>query len=239
MPVAGDQIHHTFGHARLSEQLVDQQRRQRRLLRGFDHTAAAGGQGRCQLGTRVEHRTIPRKDQPDDAIGLFEGVAVHVGEDAGDATGLLHVVGNAVELGAPTAVVTEDLRTGAHDCAGLHQRHTRILRIDFGERVGVFIDQIGNAPENLGPLRPGKPLPHAGFETGTCAGYRFVDCCRAAVREFADLLLAGRIDDRDGLAGARTLSDLVEHCLKCHLLQPLSLISSEGLELRGAVELDV
>lgn len=142
---------------------------------------------------------------------------MHVRVDAGDAAGLLHIMGDPVELGAPPRVVAEDLGAGPHDRAGLHQRHAGVPRVDLGQFVGVLVDQVGDAAEYLGPFRSRLLLPDTGFEAGAGAYDGFIDRSDTPVGELADLFLADRVDDRDHLAGTRPLTEFVEDSLKRHV----------------------
>ena len=75
--VAVDQVDDTVRHAGFGQDLLEDQRRQRGLLSGLEHAAAAGGQRRRELGGGVERRPVPRDDQPDDTDGFLDRVRVH------------------------------------------------------------------------------------------------------------------------------------------------------------------
>ena len=73
-PGAGDDVDDAVGHARLGHEVGDQQRGERRLLRGLEHDRAAGGQRRADLPDRGGDRGVPRDDRADDADRLLARV---------------------------------------------------------------------------------------------------------------------------------------------------------------------
>jgi hypothetical protein len=200
-----------LGDAGFVNQPVEQQSRKWGFLSGFHEQAAARRQRRRELRTGVEDRAVPREDQPHNAIGLFQRVGVHVDEGVGrDAVGL-HVVGDAVELGTPAGVVAEELGARRHLQGCLHQRHAGVQRVELGEFVGVLVDQIGDLPHDLGPLAARQLRPDAGLEGRLRPRDGFVDGLFAAVGEFGDLLLGGRVDDRDDVTRAGAFADVVQN----------------------------
>ncbi len=60
-------VEHAGGPAGLDEQLGEQQRRQRRILRGLQHDGIARSEGRRDLPRGHHERKIPRHDATDDA----------------------------------------------------------------------------------------------------------------------------------------------------------------------------
>ena len=80
---------------------------------------------------------------------------MHGGVCAGDAAGLLHVVSDAVDLGAPPRVVAERFGAGGHDGVRLLVGHAGVQRIDLSKVVGALVDEIGYAPEDFGALVSG------------------------------------------------------------------------------------
>ena len=202
MAVTGQQVDDPLRHSRLVDQPVEEQCRQRGLLGGFDEQAAAGGQRGRKLGAGIEDRAVPREDQTHHAVGLFEGVRVHVDiRVTGDAVGL-HVVCGAVDLRTPAGVVAEEFRDGRHLQLRLHQRHAGVERVELGELLGVFIDQIPDAPQHLGPLAARQLRPDAGLEGSLGPRDRLVDRLFATVVELGDHLFGRRIDDRNDITRA-------------------------------------
>ena len=215
--VAGQQVDDAVGDAGLGDEPVQQQRRERRLLSGLDDAAAAGGQRGRELGAGVEDRAVPREDQPDDAVGLLERVGVHVDVGVrGDAAGL-HVVGGAVDLGAPTRVVAEELGAGGHDQLRLHQRHAGVGRVDL-RRAPSACSSIRSAMRHriLARSRPGRPAQTPASIRRLRACHRLVDGLLAAVGELGDLLFGHRIDDRNDVTRAGALLKFVQYRLQRH-----------------------
>ena len=139
----------------------------------------------------------------------------HAGEPAG-----VHVVSDAVDLGAPTGVVAEPFRTDANGERGLVLWDSGVGRFEVGQQLGVLVDQIRDAPEDLGLLAARQVLPDAGFRRRfrPCDGV--VDGFGAAVGEFGELFLGDGIDDGDRVSGARSVADFVQHILHGHGVAP-------------------
>jgi len=100
------------------------------------------------------------------------------------------------------------------------------------EELGVLVDQVGDAPEDLGPLVVGLAGPHPGLGGGLRAGDRGVDRFGAAVGELADLFLGGGIEDRDDVTGTGTFTDLIQYRLHRHGSPLLA-----SLRIRGTVRI--
>ena len=79
-----------------------------------------------------------------------------------------------------------------------------------GEFLGVLVDEVGDAPHDLGPLAARQPGPDTRLVGGLRAGDRFVDCFLSAVGELGDLLFGHGIDDRDDVTCARALLNVVQ-----------------------------
>ena len=160
--VAVHQVDDALGHPGLGQDVVQHQRRKWGLLGGFDHAAAARRQRRRELGAEVEDRAVPREDQPDDAVGLPQGVGVQVRVDAGQAAGV-DVARDAVDLGAPAGVVAEPLGADLGDDLRLRRRDAGVERFELGEDLGVLVDQLADPPQHLGPVVVGQSRPDTGL----------------------------------------------------------------------------
>ena len=118
---------------------------------------------------------------------------MHVGVCAHDAAGLLDVVGDAVELGAPAGVVAEHLGAGAGDHVRLHVGHAGVERVDLGELYGMLVDEVGHPPQDLGSLVAGQSRPDSGFEGGPRRATASSTAWSATVGELGDGLLGCRL----------------------------------------------
>jgi len=65
--VTRENIQNSRRQAGVGRELGEQQRRERRELRGLDHDRASRGQGRCNLPGQHEQGEIPRDDLSDHA----------------------------------------------------------------------------------------------------------------------------------------------------------------------------
>ena len=86
--------------------------------------------------------------------------------------------------------------------------------VELGELVGVLLDEVGDAPQDLGPLTPGQSGPDTGLVRRLRAGDGVVDRVLPAVRELGDLLFSHGVDDRDDVAGAGSLAEFVQYSLQ-------------------------
>jgi hypothetical protein len=146
--IADQQVCDPVGHPGLGEDSVQDQRRERGFLGGFDDAAAACGERRREFGAEIEDRSVPREYQPNHVVGFFEGVGVLMGVNAREAAGV-HVGGDPLDLGAPPGVVPEELGAYGHGCLGLRRNHARVERLELGQFRSVLIDQFTDAPGTL------------------------------------------------------------------------------------------
>lgn len=168
------------------------------------------------------------EDQAHHAVWLLERVRVHVDVGVGrDAVGL-DVVGDAVDLRTPAGVVPEELRAGRHLQLRLHQRHAGVERVELGELLGVLVDQLADAPQDLGPLAARQVGPDAGLERGLRPRRGLVDRVFPAVGEFGDLFFRRGVDDRNDLPRAGAIAEVVQYCLQSHLFPSRSTLIEPG-----------
>ena len=73
------------------------------------------------------------------------------------------ILGCALDLGAPARVVAKTLRGKRYFAiTRCRKRLAGINHFEFGNFVGVFVDQIANPPENF--------TPGCGCQAGPCSG---------------------------------------------------------------------
>ena len=213
--VAVDQVHDALRHPGFGQNPVQHQCRKRCLLCGFHDAAAARGERGRELGAVVEDGSVPREDQAHHAVGLAQGVGVQVRVDTGQTAGV-HVTRDPVDLRAPAGVVAEPLRSHLRDDRGLSRRDPGVERFELGEDLRVLVDQVGDPPEHLGSVVVGEAGPYPRLGGGLRAGDRVVDGLGAAVGELGDLLFGRGVDDRNDVAGAGSVTDLVQHSVHGH-----------------------
>ena len=153
---AQHQVRDAGRQARLGQQLHEQDRRVRRQLAGLEDERVARGQRRCDLPHGLQQRVVPRRDQPADADRLVhdaaEGVRV-AGVD--DAAGVLRR-----EL-AEVAQAGGDV---GHVVAALDQALAGVERLGAGERLGVAVEQLRGAQQQVTAQVRGRAGPRAGVE---------------------------------------------------------------------------
>src|SRR6202012_2300759 len=84
--------------------------------------------------------------------------------------------------------------------------------------VGMLVDQIRDAPDDLGSLTARQLGPDAGLEGRLRRRDGFVDRVFDAVGEFRDGLFGCWIDDRNDITRAGSLTDFVQDFLQRHLI---------------------
>jgi len=72
-------------------------------------------------------------------------------------------------------VIAEELRNGGHLQRCLHQRHTRVERIELSEFFGMLVDQVRDPPDDLGALAARQLGPDTRLEGGLRPGGGLVD----------------------------------------------------------------
>jgi hypothetical protein len=164
LAVAGDDVHHAVGDARLGQQAGEADRGQRRLLGRLQHHRVAGGQRRPELPRGHQQREVPRDDLADHADRLPQRVGVEVG--AGHV-GHRDVDRVALDLGRPARHVVEQVRrqrdVGAEgDGVGL----AVVQALELRELLGVLEDQVADAPDDPAALGRRDAAPGAVIERG-------------------------------------------------------------------------
>ena len=132
------------------DQFAEAQRRERRLLGRLQHDGAAGRQRRRQLPGRHHQREVPGDDLADDADRLAQRVGVPVA-GARDRDGL------AVQARRPARHVAEHVDRALHVAvAGIGDRLAVVERLEFGELVGMLLEEIAEAPDEPRRARPAR-----------------------------------------------------------------------------------
>ena len=132
------------------------------------------------------------------SIGKFHGMtwpATPSGAAAAAGEGVVELVG--------PARVVEEVRGGERqvDVAGLLDRLAAVERLEDGELPGPLLQQAGDAVQVLGPLlaRQVPPTRLVGLAGG---GDGEVDVLLPGLGDHGQLLLGGRVDRREVVAGA-------------------------------------
>ena len=183
---AVDQVDHAGGQALLVQDLHEPGRRTGGEVAGFDHRAAADGEGERELLGDDEQREVPRRDDPDDADRLL-----HRDREIFAAQPVVGVAERV--LGQRRRVVPD--AGGAGDLVlGLGDRFARLEGLDQGEFVAFGLDPPGDPAEQGGLLGSAGPGPVAAVERPAGGGHRGVH-----------VGFAGAAVDRDADAVGRAL----------------------------------
>ena len=141
---AGNDIQHAWGQSCLLRQFAETQRRERRLLRGLQYESAAAGQRRPQLPGGQQQRKIPRNDSGHHADGLAQRVGKSV---------VKSIDGLAVDLGRPSAVVTQHVGRHGHIHVSRFVDDLAVVqRLQLSQLVNVFFDELRQLPQNAPAL---------------------------------------------------------------------------------------
>lgn len=161
---AGQQVDDAVRHTRRTAQFDEPHRGHRGLFRGFDDHRVPAGEGRCDLPTRDHEREVPRGDQRAHSHRLALGVLQHAGDG--------HWRRLAVDLGDPAGVVAEVLGSrGDADRHGDAERLALVAGLQLGQFLGVFLDEVADAPQDAGALGRGESRPVRVLEGGAGGPY--------------------------------------------------------------------
>ncbi len=197
MAIAGDDIEDAVGQTRLAEDLLELERGQRRFLGGLEDGAAAGGEGRCDFEHRDEEGPVPGDDQADHADRLELSEVVVVVVPAEQSVGN-HTAGLAVDLADPAGVIMQDAVGHRDDVFGGRGVHAVVAGFELGEFLGAFLDDGVSAEQHVRAVRGGRLAPDAGLKCFACPGHRVVDGRLVGIDDLRDLLLGGRVENRNG-----------------------------------------
>ena len=177
---AGDDVDDAGRQVGLLADVGEQQRGERRGLRGLEHHGVAGGERGRDLPREHEQREVPR----DDLRGDAERPRVRA------EPGVLELVG-------PAGVVEEVRRDQRDvDVARLLDRLAVVERLEHGELARALLHEPRDAVEVLRALGAGGLRPHPGV--GAARGlHRAVDVGVARHGDLGEHLLGGRVDALD------------------------------------------
>ena len=153
-------LHHVDHAARqdVGDQLHQRHDRHRRLLGRLEHDAVPGRERGRQLPGRHQEREVPGDDLRHDAERLVEvvgdGVVVELGEPALLGPDAAREVAEVVDSQRQVRV------------RGLADRLPVVDRLDEGEGVEVGFDPVGDAVEDVGPVRRRGGVPAEGRGVG-------------------------------------------------------------------------
>ena len=168
-PKPGRMLTTPAGTPGLEQQLAQPERGQRGLLGGLEDDRVARGDRGDDLEAGHEQREVPRHDAGDDADRLAARVGVEV------TARHRHRDGGALHLGGPPGEVAEQLRGGRDvPVPGGLDALAVVERLELGELVGVGLDQVADAPQQVRAVarresattataprrRCGPPRPH-------------------------------------------------------------------------------
>ena len=195
-PGAQHQVAHARGQAGLLEEPHQVDARVRGELARLEHEGVAGGQAGRDLPRRLEQRVVPRGDQAADAERLVDDPAHHVGVAGVDDPSRL--------LGGDPAVVAEDRDDVGHVVLALDEPLAGVARLGLGDDVGVTLEEVGGAEQQVAALAGRGAAPGSVAEgpvrrvdgRGRVLAVRLVD--------LGDERPVGRTGDRAPPARART-----------------------------------
>ena len=191
LSVALNDVEHAVGHARLSEQLSQEQRGRRILLARLEHERVPARDRVRHHPQRHHDREVERCDARDDTERLADRVHVDAGRD------LLAV--RALQVVRQPARELDDFDCTRHLAACVGE-HLAVLGRDGGGEIGPMpVDELAEAEEHLGPLRQ-RGRPPRGERTRRFLDGRIHLLGRSQV-DLARLGAGGRVVDGSGAAG--------------------------------------
>ena len=187
-------VQHAGRNARLERELSEAERRERRLLGGFENHRIPRSQRRRDLARCEKQRKIPRNDEPHDAERLPHRV-VQVGTADRDRV--------AFELGCGAGEVIEDVdRKRDVDLGGLPDRFSRVQGLELGKVGGFRVDEVAQLPEQAPALRGGHLAPRA-LEGPARRLDREVDVGSISLRDLEERVPCRGIERLEALPGLR------------------------------------
>ena len=107
------------------------------------------------------------------------------------------------KLVGPTRVVAKHPGHGGDAAAGRSQRHALVAAFQPGYALGVLVEQVGDPPNDAGPLRARDGQPPLAVERGAGGAHRPVGVLAHRARDLPDDLLGARVNDVDHLSRLR------------------------------------
>ena len=174
---AGDDIDHTGGKTGLMHQPGKFQKRCRPIFRGLDDKGAAGRECRADLDGGEKQLAVPRHDGRHDAHGFAPQPDIHIR--------LVDRQIGALDLVGQTRIITIIIRDIGNLRGGLTDDLAGIAGFEFGERLRILSDQIGEPVEQLATLCRRQFRPACIFVKRPMRGLdRTADIRLAAFRHF-------------------------------------------------------
>ncbi len=183
--VGGEDVQHPRRHAGALGELGNGQRRERRLLGGFDDHGAACCQRRRHLAGDHGDREVPRRDRCADADRLLD-----------DEVALVGVGGrNRLAIDAPAFLGEpfDEARTVGDFAPGFRERLALLGRHDPRQIVGVLHQQLVPGMQDRGALLGRALAPFGPGRVGRCN--RRVGVCSAEIGHIDELLSGCRVVD--------------------------------------------
>ena len=195
-PGTEDQVADAGRQPGLLEQAHQVDARVRCQLARLEHEGVTGRQARRDLPAGLQQRVVPGRDQAADAERLVDDPADHVGvAGVDDPTGV---------LGGGPAVVTEHRDHVGDVVPALDQALARVRGLGLRDRVGVPLEQVGGAEQEVASLTGGRRGPGSLVEgaVGGVDGERRV--LGPGLVDLTGDAAVGRADDRAAASGERT-----------------------------------
>ncbi len=102
-----------------------------------------------------------------------------------------------MDFADPAGVVVQDAVGHRDDVFGGGGVHAVVAGFEFGEFLGAFLDEGVGAEQHVRAMRGGRLAPDTGFEGFACPGHCRIDGRLVGIGDFGDLLLGGRIENRN------------------------------------------
>ena len=214
LPRTREHVHRSWRQLRRLDHLGEEQGGERRRLRGLQHGRVPGGEGRCELPCRHQHREVPG----DHLSGYTDRLGVSAWE-------------RVVELVGPPRVI-EEVRRGERqvDVARLLDRLAAVHRLEDGELAGALLESAGDPVEVLRPLAARQVAPPR-CERVAGRGHGELNVLLAGLGHLGENLFRGRVD-RGHVAPAPRLDELAPDEQAVPVLEPDDVLGFGGVRVR-------
>lgn len=113
----------------------------------------------------------------------------------------------ALNLVGPTAIISQAASYHTDIDLGHSNGLSVVERLNGGQKIGVFLDQVGEVDQQLATVLGGLLSP-CGLKCLSCGSYRNIDILLCGLVDGADNFFSGGVDGLEGLA-VDTLHPLV------------------------------
>ena len=189
---AGNDVYDSRRKPNLAEPFRKLECRQGRLLGGFQHAGAPGGQRGRQFPGGHQQRVIPRDDLPCNADRFFHGEADCV---------VGHRVHEAKNLRGQAAVILEASRGVVDVVFSFDNRLAGVAALELGQHREVLANLVGQAEQNPTALLRRSCRPRALCEGSLGGGHYTIDVVGVRVRHLRNDFFGSRIVDGEGFRG--------------------------------------